>query len=186
MSYHPIHDLWLLARAKLKGGRKYYGAYLGGFPERARVAIGCALNEPLLHVCGGMARDYPYARGFSEWDETLDLDPACEPDHLWDAAISLPHKPAADWRGEEWGGILCDPPYSEDDAEHYQPGRAKYPNPNRLVVNALDVLPVGRKVGIIHYLVPQCPKNARFVFFAGVICGFNNRIRAFSVYERIA
>ena len=45
MSYHPIHDLWFLTRAKLKGGRKYYGAYLGGFPERARVLIGCSTQR---------------------------------------------------------------------------------------------------------------------------------------------
>ena len=30
MSYRPITDNWILARAKLKGGRKYYGA-LGFF-----------------------------------------------------------------------------------------------------------------------------------------------------------
>jgi len=29
MSYRPITDMWFLARAKLKDGRKYYGAYLG-------------------------------------------------------------------------------------------------------------------------------------------------------------
>ena len=40
MSYRPITDFWFLARAKLKGGKKYYGAYLGGFPERARVLLG--------------------------------------------------------------------------------------------------------------------------------------------------
>ena len=29
MSYRPITDTWILARAKLKGGRKYYGNYTG-------------------------------------------------------------------------------------------------------------------------------------------------------------
>ena len=36
MSYRPITDFWFLARAKLKGGKKYYGAYLGGFNNRIR------------------------------------------------------------------------------------------------------------------------------------------------------
>ena len=40
MGYRPITDTWFLARAKLKGGVKYYGAYLGGFPERARALLG--------------------------------------------------------------------------------------------------------------------------------------------------
>lgn len=71
MSYRPITDVWFLARAKLKGGKKYYGAYLGGFPERARALLGCRLNDPVLHVCGGCARDYPYRRGFGPNDRTL-------------------------------------------------------------------------------------------------------------------
>ena len=33
MSYRPITDVWLLARAKLTGGHKLYGAFLGGFGE---------------------------------------------------------------------------------------------------------------------------------------------------------
>jgi len=54
MSYRPITDIWFLARAKLKGGVEYYGAYLGGFPERARALLGATINEPVLHVCGGI------------------------------------------------------------------------------------------------------------------------------------
>lgn len=186
MSYRPITDVWFLARAKLNGGRKYYGAYLGGFPERARVLLGASLSEPVLHVCGGMAKHYPYQRGFSEMDETLDLNPACDPDHCQDAAICLPHKPRWDFHGEKWAGILIDPPYSELDAEHYPPGPEKYPSPNKLIELAIEVLPAGRKVGIIHYVLPRCPKEAKFVACVGVLCGFNNRIRCFSVFEKTA
>lgn len=183
MSYHPVHDLWFLARAKLKphaDGSKntYYGAYLGGFPERARVLIGCSLDESMLHVCGGKARHYPYRRGFGVRDKTMDIDPGVNPDIAGDAEVSIPLLN----KGSEWGGILIDPPYSEDDAKHYATG--KYPNPHTLVRNAIDALPVGRKVGIIHYIVPRCPKNAKFVACVGVICGFGNRIRVFAVYER--
>ena len=180
-NFRPITDLWFLTRAKLRGGRKYYGAYLGGFPERARALIGCPLDAPLLHVCGGMARWYPYPRGFGPADHTLDLDPACKPDYLQDARQPLPKVPGL-WN--QWGGILIDPPYSEIDAAHYVPGAEKYPSPNLLVKNALEALPRYGRVGIIHYLVPSPPKGALFVAVAGVICGFNNRIRAFSVFER--
>lgn len=187
MSYRPITDMWFLARAKLKDGKKYYGAYLGGFPERARVLIGCSLNEPLLHVCGGMARHYPYKGGFGKYDRTLDIDTATQPDFWQDAREPLPEGYANDSAIYRiWGGILIDPPYSEQDAEHYFGGSKNYPSPNLLVKNAIDALEVGRKVGIIHYIVPQCPKNAKFVACVGVVCGFNNRIRVFSVYERIS
>src|SRR3990167_7927493 len=73
MSYRPITDTWFLARAKLKDGKKYYGAYLGGFPERARALLGAMIDEPVLHVCGGMAKQYPYKGGFGVNDKTLDL-----------------------------------------------------------------------------------------------------------------
>lgn len=185
MSYRPICDLWWLARAKLKGGRKYYGAYLGGFPERARVVLGAWINDPVLHVCGGMARFYPYAGGFGPYDRTLDLAPETEPDYLQDARDRFP-----DLRNETeepWRAILIDPPYSEADAANYTPGAEKYPSPNVLVKNALDVLPVGGRVGIIHFVVPANQKpRAKFIASIGVCCGFNNRIRAFSVFEKTA
>lgn len=177
MSYRPITDIWFLARAKLKGGHKYYGAYLGGFPERARALLAATLEEPVLHVCGGMAKHYPYRRGYGPNDKTLDLDPLCEPDFLQDARDPLP---------AGFKAILIDPPYSEDDAEKYRVGRPAYPKPNALVKNGLDALPPGGRVGIIHYLLPSPPKGAVFVAAVGVICGFNNRVRIFSVFEKEA
>lgn len=189
MSYRPITDLWFLARAKLKGGRKYYGAYLGGFPERARVLLGAAIDDPVLHVCGGMARFYPYSAGFGPYDATVDLDPATEPDFLQDATAPLPVSTTFDTiTGNRittpWRAMLADPPYSEADAEHYVPGAAKYPAPNAIVKGMIAALPVGGRCGIIHYLVPQCPDNAKFIACVGVVSGFNNRMRAFSVFEK--
>src|SRR5881394_3934003 len=119
--------MWFLARAKLKGGEKYYGAYLGGFPERARALLGCRISDPVLHVCGGKARLYPYSRGFGPNDKTLDLDPSLSPDFLRDARNPFPDQPPSLSCGAFWGGILIDPPYSEADAAHYAPGAEKYP-----------------------------------------------------------
>lgn len=188
MSYRPITDMWFLARAKLKGGKKYYGAYLGGFPERARALLGCTINDPVLHVCGGCARDYPYKRAFGPNDKTLDLDPSVQPDFCQDARTNFPLNRVPDeidlgTDSALWGGILIDPPYSEADATHYLPGAEKYPKPNQLVKNALEVLPSGGRVGIIHYILPN-PQGAIFVACVGVICGFNNRIRVYSVFEK--
>jgi len=185
MSYRPITDTWFLARAKLKGGRKYYGAYLGGFPERARALLGVKIHEPVLHVCGGMSRHYPYKGGFGPNDETLDLDPATKPDFLQDAREPLPCA-TREFSTVPFSGMLMDPPYSEADAAHYVPGAANYPSPTKLVQNAINAVLPGSRVGLIHYLLPACPKNAKFVAAVGVLCGFNNRIRVYSVFERIA
>lgn len=183
MSYRPITDMWILARAKLKpnpDGSKntYYGAYLGGFPERARALLGVTLSDPVLHVCGGKAKFYPYSRGFGPNDKTLDLDTDLWPDFVADAREPLPMN--------DWPAILADPPYSEEDAEKYAPGRDAYPKPNALLANCLNAVRVGGRVGIIHYILPSPPKNAHFVAAVGVIFGFNNRIRIYSVFERTA
>lgn len=176
MSYRPITDMWFLARAKLKGGVKYYGAYLGGFPERARALLGVTIDEPVLHVCGGMARLYPYRGGFGPNDKTLDMDFRCEPDFLQDARDPLP---------KGFGAMLIDPPYSEQDANRYAVGPSVYPAPGRLVQNAIDALTDGQRAGLIHYALPKQPKNTKFVAAVGILCGFNNRIRVFSVFEKI-
>lgn len=178
-NYRPITDVWLLARAKLKGGTKRYGAYLGGFPERARALLGVRLDEPVLHVCGGLSKLYPYAGGFGPNDKTLDLDPNVLPDFLADARHVYPMG---------FRAILADPPYSADDAEQYFPGRGNYPLPNIILKRGLQAVGVGGRVGIIHYIVPQPPRdmNVRFVACVGIVCGFNNRIRSYSVFERLA
>lgn len=176
MTYRPITDVWFLARAKLKHGATYYGAYLGGFPERARALLGATIDEPVLHVCGGLARLYPYTGGFGRNDKTLDADPSVRPDFLQDARRAYP-------RG--FKAILADPPYSEDEATNYNTGAERYPPPNLIVRNAIDALELGQRVGIIHYINPQPPANARYVAAIGVLCGFNNRIRVYSVFEKI-
>ncbi len=186
MSYRPITDTWILARAKLKDNRKYYGAYPGGFPERARALLGVRIDEPVLHVCGGMARHYPYPNAFGPHDKTLDLDPATEPDYLQDAREPLPELCFTNGSrfGLLWPAVLIDPPYTEGDAEKYAPGVKAFPSASLLVKNAINAVRVGGRVGLLHYIWPSPPKNARSVAAVAVLVGFNNRVRLFSVFER--
>jgi hypothetical protein len=192
MSYRPITDVMILTRGSLKGGRKYYGSYPAGFPERARVLIGAGIHDPVLHVCAGMAKHYKYNRGFGPNDRTLDLDPACEPDFLQDARLPFPKigeaflpRILSTLGLSHWRAILIDPPYSEGDAAKYAPGADAYPSPNLLVRNAIGVLPVGGRVGILHYVWPSPPKNAKEVALAAVGTGRNNRARWFTVFEKL-
>lgn len=175
MSYRPITDMWLLARAKLKGGVKYYGAYPGGFLERARVLIG-AQNHPVLHVCAGQVRNYPYKRGFGPMDMTLDIDPQVKPDFLQDARDPWP---------VPWRHILMDPPYTALDAAMYAGGSAVFPGPRALLGRAADALELGGRVGLLHYVAPRPPASLKLIALVGVLVGFENRMRVFSVYERI-
>lgn len=196
MSYRPITDVWILARPKVK----YYGAYPNGFLERARALLGVSPFDAVLHVCGGRARQYhAKPRGFGPNDQTLDLDEALSPDHLQSADEPLPLHTCPDatcldctdgaWatgiKGHHWPALIADPPYTDADAEHYAPGRESFPSANRILKNMLAVVRVGGRVGMLHYVLPQPPRaDVRFVACVGVIVGFNNRMRVFSVFER--
>lgn len=173
MGYRPITDTWILARPKVR----YYGAYPAGFLERARALLGVTIDDPVLHVCSGMVRAYPYRNGFGINDKTLDLDSELRPDFVRDAREPLP------------GGfkaILADPPYTPEDADNYRPSSHQLPSPNELLRNMLNALGHGRRCGILHYVVPRPPKDmARFVACVGVMVGFGNRMRAYSVFERV-
>jgi hypothetical protein len=183
MTYRPITDMWILTRAKLKNGEKFYGSYPGGFPECARALLGVSIYDPVLHVCAGRIRHYPYSHAIGPNDKTLDLDESLAPDFVQDARDPFPVVK------DGWPAILMDPPYSEEDATHYSTGAHKYPSPNLLLKNALWAVRPGGRVGLLHYQLPSPPSErigfkTRFVACIGVVVGFNNRIRVFSVFEK--
>jgi hypothetical protein len=178
VGYRPICDVWLLARPKVK----YYGAYPSGFLERAKPLLGVANHDPVLHVCGGHAKAYPNKQVMGQADHTLDVDPLTAPDFLQDAREPLPFSYCGHWHG-----VLIDRPYTTADAKHYNAGPERLPDLNKLLASALSVVGLGRKVGVLDYLLPQPPKQgAKFIACVGVLVGYNNRMRCFSVFERTA
>lgn len=215
MSYRPITDHWMLTRAKLKGGVKYYGSYPGGFGERARALLGVHILDPVLHVCAGQVKNYPYKRAIGPNDKTLDLDPATVPDFVHDAREPFPLLSAYDYamsrrdvldaaglgfiaefrlaltrlEGERvpWPAILIDPPYTDDDQQHYSPTVwGKRPTPALLLKHALAAVRPGGRVGILGYKMPR-PKKADGVVLVASIpisIGFENMTRVYAVYEK--
>lgn len=178
MSYRPITDVWFLARPKVK----FYGAYPNGFLERAKCLLGITHRTAILHVCGGRVKDYPNKRIVGPNDYTLDLDPATEPDFLQDARDPWPTYSANE---SAWPAILIDRPYTVADAAHYAPGEQKLPQINSLLKRGIEAVRPGGKVGVLDYTLPQPPREGvRFVACVGVIAGYNNRMRCFSVFER--
>lgn len=174
-SYRPITDTWFCVRPQLRRGAKYYGAYPTGFLEKARVFMGVHYTDPVLHVCSGLVRLYKFDRAVGPNDKTLDLNPAVRPDFLQDARDPYP-------RG--FKAILADPPYSEDDADHYPPKRERYPSPHSILENGIEAISPGCRVGILHYYAPAPPHGVRYIAEIDVKLGWNNRTRVFSVYEK--
>ncbi len=173
-SFRPITDTWILARPKVA----YYGAYPSGFLERARALLGVALYEPVLHVCGGRVRDYPF-RGVGPNDLTVDADPELQPDFLLD--IRQEPLPLGPWRA-----ILADPPYSAEDASNYRVGAALFPELGLVGKRCWEQLAPGGRYGVLHYQWARPPApDARQVAVVSVLQGWGNRARVFTVYERV-
>jgi len=188
--YRPITDTWILARPKVK----YYGAYPSGFLGRARALLGVGHEEPVLHVCAGRVRDYPFD-GFGPNDKTLDLDPDTKPDFIMDAReigpdLGTEAHPHAPWNYDDeeglWPAVLIDRPYTDEDAKHYSPlVHDKLPNLNDLLKRCLSIVRPGGQVGVLDYFVPRPPKKGvKFTALVSVLVGYGNRMRAYSVFER--
>jgi hypothetical protein len=179
MSYRPITDVWILARSKVK----YFGAYPAGFLSRARAFLGVDHDDRVLHVCSGKVREYPYD-GFGPRDVTMDLDPNLEPDIVGDAGNLSDYKLALE-KYPDVKAILADPPYTHDLADNYIPGRRCFPTANIIVCNAVVVLPIGRRVGVLSLHWPRYPKaSAKQVALAAVYVGNGNVGRTYAVFEK--
>lgn len=191
MSYRPICDIWILARSK----QKYYGSYPAGFLHRARALLSVGNNDPVLHVCSGAIKQYPY-RGLGLNDKTLDLNPLVKPTFLQDAREPFPFNSRINLQTRQpvplpWAAVLIDRPYTVQDADKYideglVEGATVLPSANLLVKHGIAVVPIGGKVGILDYLWPQPPKNAVEVAVVGVGTGRNSRARWFTVFERLS
>lgn len=60
-----------------------------------------------------------------------------------------------------------------------------FPSANLILKRMIEGVRPGGRVGMLHYILPQPPREGvRFVACVGVICGYNNRMRVFSVFER--
>lgn len=197
MSYRPICDSWILARPKVK----YYGAYPNGFLERGRVFMPALRIDPVLHVCGGLAKRYPAWEKLCPYDLTVDLDPATHPDMVADVREVIP-SPAAFLAADEerfrplvgsyeeaqgWPGIIADPPYSEADAAKYAVGADVLPSPTKLLAKCLEAVnPNGGRVGILHYTFVRPPKwmDVKLIAKINITMGYGNRDRVYTVVER--
>jgi hypothetical protein len=161
--YRPITDMIICARPKVK----YYGAYPSGFLRRAK----WLMPGDMLHLCGGMARLDPF---FGPLDKTLD----CRSDIGADFVADATHTGL----DQQWPAVLLDPPYTVADAEHY---RTNCPDVGKLMREAWRLTVPGGRLGLLHYIVPRPPHEAAILIaVCGVMMGFGNRIRAFTVFQK--
>lgn len=162
-----IVGTWIMGNAYgVKSG--YYGGYPAGYLKRIKAMF--PDKSKALHVFSGRVDQ-------SAWPgDTVDLNPDMEPTYL-DDAQSLEKVPLQDY-----DIILADPPYSVEDAEHYQPTMVK----RNKVMRALGGVKSGTHVVWLDQVLPMYRKDTwKMEGVIGMVKSTNHRFRVVTIFSRL-
>lgn len=147
---------------------EYYGGYPAGYLRRIKALF--PEKKFVLHLFSGKV-DLAVFPG-----DTVDVHPDLNPTYL-DDAQRLENVPVGCY-----DLVLADPPYSVEDAEHYQTSMVK----RNLVMKSLQRLRPGAHVVWLDQVLPMWNKEF-FVLEAviGVVRSTNHRFRVVNVFRRV-
>lgn len=147
---------------------EYYGGYPAGYLRRIKALF--PEKKFVLHLFSGKV-DLAVFPG-----DTVDVHPDLNPTYL-DDAQRLENVPVGCY-----DLVLADPPYSVEDAEHYQTSMVK----RNLVMKSLQRLRPGAHVVWLDQVLPMWDKEF-FVLDAviGVVRSTNHRFRVVNVFRRV-
>jgi len=147
----------------------YYGGYPAGYLKRIRALFPDKRN--VLHLFSGKV-DLAALPG-----KTVDINAEHSPDYV-DDAQTLAHVPI-----EQFDLVLSDPPYSVEDADHYQTTMVK----RNVVLRALGLrLCSGSHVVWLDQVLPMYRKDQfDLVAVIGIVKSTNHRFRVCSVFQRL-
>lgn len=161
-----IVGTWIMGNNyRVKSG--YYGGYPHGFLSRVKAMF--PDKSRALHVFSGMVDQ-------SAWcGDTVDINPDMQPTFL-DDAQTLEHVPL-----EQYDIVLADPPYSVEDADHYQPTMVK----RNKVMKALAKCREGTHVVWLDQVLPMYRKDEWVIIgVIGMVKSTNHRFRVTTIFER--
>jgi hypothetical protein len=145
----------------------YYGGYPAGYLSRIRALF--PDKKRTLHLFSGKV-DLTKFPG-----DTVDINPNLYPTYI-DDAQTLTQVPL-----EHYDLVLADPPYSVEDADHYQTTMVK----RNVVMRALQRLPVGAHVVWLDQVLPMYRKDAFEQEAAiGMWKSTNHRFRGITIFCR--
>jgi hypothetical protein len=145
----------------------YYGGYPAGYLKR--VAALFPDKKRTLHLFSGMVDTVAFP------GDTVDVNPDLKPTYL-DDAQSLERVPL-----EQYDLVLADPPYSVEDADHYQTTMVK----RNKVMRALEGLPEDAHVVWLDQALPMYRKSAFDIEATiGMWKSTNHRFRGITIFRR--
>lgn len=148
---------------------QYYGGYPAGYLRRVKALF--PEKQFTLHLFSGMVDTQAFP------GDTVEINPALKPTYL-DDAQSLTKVPLGCY-----DLVLADPPYSVEDADHYQTSMVK----RNLVMQALQRLRPGAHVVWLDQVLPMYRKDCFSIEAAiGMVKSTNHRFRVMTVFRRCA
>ena len=145
----------------------YYGGYPAGYLKRVKALF--PDKKKVLHLFSGKV-DLAVFPG-----DTVDINPALKPTYV-DDAQTLERVPL-----EQYDLVLADPPYSVEDADHYQTTMIK----RNVVMRALQRLPQNAHVVWLDQVLPMYRKDAFEQEAAiGMWKSTNHRFRGITIFRR--
>ena len=146
----------------------YYGGYPAGYLRRIRALF--PDKTKALHLFSGKV-DLTVFPG-----DTVDINPDLNPTYV-DDAQRLENVPLG-----LYNIVLCDPPYSVEDAEHYKTTMVK----RNVVLKNLERVKQGTHVVWLDQVLPMYRKDTfKMVAVIGCVKSTNHRFRVITIFERI-
>jgi len=146
---------------------EYYGGYPAGYLKRVRALF--PDKNHVLHLFSGRVNLAAFP------GDTVDINPEFKPTYI-DDAQTLARVPL-----EKYDLVLADPPYSVEDADHYQTTMIK----RNVVMRALQRLSLGAHVVWLDQVLPMYRKDAfEQEAVIGMVKSTNHRFRVVTVFRR--
>lgn len=146
---------------------EYYGGYPAGYLRRVRALF--PDKQRTLHLFSGHV-DLAAFPG-----DTVDINPKLKPTYI-DDAQTLERVPL-----EKYDLVLADPPYSVEDADHYETTMVK----RNVVMRALQRLPTGAHVVWLDQVLPMYRKDSfEQEGVIGMVKSTNHRFRVMTIFCR--
>lgn len=147
---------------------KYYGGYPHGYLKRISALF--PDKETVLHLFGGKV-DTSIIDG-----TVVDINPEHEPDYVMDAHDLR-------FRKNTFDLILCDPPYSVEDCDHYGTVMIKR---NKVLEQCHKVTKIGGHIVWLDQVLPMYRKaELKTVGYIGMVKSTNHRFRVITIFEKI-
>jgi hypothetical protein len=148
---------------------EYYGGYPHGYLKRVKALF--PEKQKALHLFSGKV-DQTIFPG-----DTVDSNADLNPTYI-DDAQKLENVPLS-----AYDIVLCDPPYSIEDCEHYGTPMVK----RNLVLKALERLPIGAHVIWLDQVLPMYRKDTFLLEgVIGMVKSTNHRFRVMTIFKRHA